>query len=125
MICISLDSFRRVESVGDLGVLLTSNLSFTSHLNNVVIKSVGMLDFIRRTCVTFTSVSTLKSLYISYVRRQLEYCSIIWSPWQSTYVDNIERVQYTFLKYVCFKSSVPYSSSNCIPQTRVGGILWF
>jgi hypothetical protein len=65
-----------------------------------------------RTCVSFTSVSTLKSLYISYVRSQLEYCSVIWSPWLSTYVDNIERVQHNFLKYVCFKSAEPYASSN-------------
>jgi hypothetical protein len=96
----------------DLGVLLTSNLSFTSHITNVVNKSFRMLGFIKRTCVSFTSVSTLKSLYISYVRSQLEYCSVIWSPWQSTYVDNIERFQHTFFKYVCFKSYVPYSSSN-------------
>jgi hypothetical protein len=75
-------------------------------------KSFRMLGFIKRTCASFTGVSTLKSLYICYVRSQLEYCSVIWSPWQSTYVDRIERVQYKFIKYMCFKSSVFYSSSN-------------
>jgi hypothetical protein len=92
----------------DLGVLLTSKLSFTSHITNVVNTSVRMLCFIKRTCVSFTSVSTLKS-YITYVRRQLEYCGVIWSPWQSTYVDNIERVQHN-----CF--SIFVSSHMCLTR---------
>lgn len=44
----------------------------------------------------------VKRLYISIVPSQLKYGSIIWSPWQKTYVDKIERLRKRFIKYLCF-----------------------
>ena len=46
-----------------------------------------MCGFIKRICTTFTDVQALQCLYISLVRSQLEYCSVIWNPWQCTFID--------------------------------------
>ena len=52
-----------------------------------------MCGFIKRFCTTFTDVRALQSLYISLVKSQLEYYSVIWNPWQQTVIDKIERVK--------------------------------
>ena len=60
----------------------------------------------------FSNISTLRSLYVTHVRSHLEYCSVIWSPWQVTQIDKIERVQQKFIKFLCFKSNVQYTSTD-------------
>ena len=70
------------------------------------------MSFIKRVCTTFTDVQALRSLYISLVRSQLEYCSVTWNPWQRTFIDKIERVQKKLIKYLCYKSKIQYSSDS-------------
>jgi hypothetical protein len=98
----------RTDKVNDLGVILVSNLSFKTHISSVVNKSFRMLGFIKRTCYSFKDTKPLIALYKSYVRTNLEYCAVIWSPWQKQHCENIERVQRKFVKYLCFKSALPY-----------------
>ena len=52
--------------------------------SNNVSKAFKISGFIKRVC-TFTNEQALRSLYISLVRSQLEYCSVIWDPWQRIY----------------------------------------
>ena len=70
----------RATAVNNLGVTLTSNLNFKDHISRNVSKVFKMCGFIKRVCTTFTDVQALRYLYISLVRSQLQYCSIIWSP---------------------------------------------
>ena len=71
---------RRVTKMRDLGVTFTENLSFNRHIDIVVAKAYSMLGFVKRMCRNFNNVDTLKSLYFAYVRSQLEYASVVWSP---------------------------------------------
>ena len=82
----------RVTVVKDIGVTLTSHLNFKDHISRNVSKTFKMCGFIKRVCITFTDAQAWRSLYISLVRSQLEYCSVIWNPWQRTFIDKIERV---------------------------------
>ena len=100
----------RVHSIKDLGILLSSQMSFSTHIDSIVRKAFRMMGFIKRTCANFSNISTLRSLYVTHVRSHLEYCSVIWSPWQVTQIDKIERVQQKFIKFLCFKSNVQYTS---------------
>lgn len=45
-------------------------------------------------------IRALKSLYVTYVRSRLEFGSVIWDPYQSTYSDLIEAVQKQFVMFV-------------------------
>ena len=51
-------------------------------------------------------------LYTTLVRSQLEYACQIWSPYQQCLIDRLERVQQKFIKYLCVKVGLRYSSNN-------------
>jgi hypothetical protein len=103
---------ERVHLVKDLGVLLASSLNFSDHITSIVKKAFKNFGFLKRHCKDFTSIKVIKTLYMSLVRSNLEYCSLVWNPWQTNSVDKIERVQKKFIKYLCFKSNKQYLSSK-------------
>ena len=84
-------SLPKVSAVKDLGATLTGNLHFKDQISRNIAKAFKMCGFIKRVCTTFTDVQASQSLYISLVRSQLEYCSVIWNPWQHTSIDKIEK----------------------------------
>lgn len=94
---------RRVNVVKDLGVIFSSDLSFNSHIDAVVNKAYSMLAFIKRNSKDFHDTLTFKSLYTSFVRSQLEYASVIWSPFYDCHSNRIESVQKKFLIFVLKK----------------------
>ena len=52
-----------------------------------------MLGLIKRTCKGLDDPKTLHTLYCSLVRSNLEYCSVVWSPYSKRNTDKLERVQ--------------------------------
>ena len=109
--CAKQTILTRTNFVIDLGVFLTSKLNWSMHINHVVSKAFKMLGFIKRTCKYFNSIKVLKTLYVSYVRSHVEYCSPIWSPHQLYLIKKLERVQIKFIKYLCFRTSMAYSKA--------------
>lgn len=93
----------RVDTIKDLGVTFDAKLSFSTHINNIVADASRAFGFIIRNCRDFSNITTLKTLYFSYVRSKVEYASIIWSPYYSCHKSTLERVQRKFLKYLYFK----------------------
>lgn len=98
--------------VRDLGVYHDSKLIFQEHIEKIVAKASRVLGFIMRISKCFNKVKTLKILYCSYVRSQLEYASQIWNPQYNKYIDRIENIQKRFIKYLCFKTKTAYKSEN-------------
>ena len=101
----------RVFDIKDLGVTFTSSFLFNKHINIVTAKSFRLLGFIKRSLKAFKDPDVLFSLYNSYIRSKLEYCSLIWAPSAQTLSDKIERVQKKFLNFVCFQCNIDYSMS--------------
>ena len=101
----------RVFDIKDLGVTFTASFSFTKHINIVTGKSFRFLGFIKRSMKSFKDPAVLFSLYNSYIRSKLEYCSVIWSPSARCLSDKIERVQKKFLNFVCFQCNLNVSMS--------------
>lgn len=56
-------------------------------------KANNILGLIKRTCRGLRDVSTLRTLYLALVRSQLEFCSVVWSPYQAKNVMKLERIQ--------------------------------
>lgn len=67
-----------------------------------------MLGFINRTLKSFNYPDIFKCMYFSYVRSRLEYCSQVWAPTKTTFIDKIERVQRKFISQLCFKKQINY-----------------
>ena len=69
-----------VNEFKDLGVIMTSNLSWSNQVASSVKKSNRILGLIKRTVGSFTPTSTFTTLYKSLVRPLLEYAAPVWSP---------------------------------------------
>ena len=111
-----------VTQVSDLGVLFSSNMSFSAHIDMVVKKSFRMLGFVRRTMKEVHDVNVLKILFNAHVRSHLDYCSPVWSPNAKCSVEKIERVQKRFVKHLCFISKITYVSTEYNNLCAIFGI---
>lgn len=105
---IGLHVLENVNVVKDLGVYLTYNLNFRHHIERTVSSANRMLAFVRRVTKDLQDVPVHICLYRSLVLSKLEYCLSIWSPSQAYLIDKLERVQKRAVKWLAFKSRVPY-----------------
>ena len=64
----------------DLGVMMTSDTSWSNNIALISSKAYKKLGLLRRTFCSTNSIWAKKSLYLSLVRSQLVYCSQIWRP---------------------------------------------
>jgi len=80
----------------DLGVIITSDLSSTQYITEIVSKAHQRANCILR---SFTSgdIGLLLRAFIVYVRPIVEYNSIIWSP-VIKHIELVEKVQRRFTK---------------------------
>ncbi|CAB4026866.1 Hypothetical predicted protein, partial [Paramuricea clavata] len=83
----------RVESEVDLGITVTSNLSWNRHITKLVTKANSTLGLLRRTCPMLTNCDARRTLYLSLVKSQLSYATEIWSPYQSLNKISFEKLQ--------------------------------
>lgn len=84
---------ERVTSEKDVGVIVTSSLSWDSHVHTIIAKANKLLGLLKRTCPFLTDVSVRRSLYLALVKSQLCYATQVWSPAQFSLKSQLERVQ--------------------------------
>lgn len=96
-----------VPEIRDLGILVNSRLSFTTHIERSISKSLKLLGFVKRIAGDFTNVRAIKQLYNSLIRPHLEYGSCVWNPHYNVHKRNIESVQHKFLKFIAYKLNMP------------------
>jgi hypothetical protein len=76
----------------DLGVIVSSDLSWSNQVASTVKKANRIVGLIKRT-IGFSSTSIFSTLYKSLVRPVLEYAAPVWSPYLVKDVKALERVQ--------------------------------
>ena len=91
--------FERVDEQKDLGVIVDSKLNFNNHISMIVNRARSTLGFIKRFCFDINNLDTLKMLYNALVLSVLEYCSVVWMPYHSVWIDTIESVQKQFTMF--------------------------
>ena len=90
-------NLRSVSSCRDLGVTVTSDLSSSEHIHDIVVKAHQRSNAIHR-CFLSRDVCLLTRAFLVYVRPLVEYNSTVWSPHLKQDVNSIERVQRRFTK---------------------------
>jgi hypothetical protein len=85
--------------VRDLGVTVDSELSFHSHINNIVARAFIRSSLIKK-CFVSRHVPTLIRAFTVYVRPLVEYASCVWSPHESGLIKKVESVQRRFTKWL-------------------------
>ena len=72
-------SISCIDQHSYLGVTLTSNMSFSPHIQKISAKATRMLNFIRRNL--YNCSKEIKSrAYLTLIRPILEYASPVWDP---------------------------------------------
>lgn len=91
-----------LPSVGSykyLGVHISSNLSWNTHVEFVANNANRMLGYLRRNF--FDAPSSLKlTLYKTLVRSKLEYACAIWDPTQTTLIQTLEAIQNRAARFI-------------------------
>ena len=96
------------DLVKDLGVYMTPDLSFASHIHDFVSRAKLRSALIFRSFLT-RNTANLKRAFITYVRPLLEYTSPVWSPSHLYLINEIENVQRSFTKRLPGLSTLSYS----------------
>ena len=83
----------------DLGVHLSSDLSFKLHIEKTVSAASKMAGWGLRT-FRRRSLGTMSTIWKSLVQPKLDYCSQFWSPGDQESINRLEAVQKHFLSQV-------------------------
>ena len=89
-----------VINLNDLGITISSDMSWASHIEFGVPKANKTLGLVKRVCCNMTNPSTLKLLYCALVIPKLEYGSCLWSTFKIKHCSLIENVQRREIKFI-------------------------
>ena len=101
---ISGHAIERVYSYKYLGILITSNLSWTPHIRSICTKTRKLIGILFRHFYHHSPPNALLKLYKSLILPHFLYCSSVWDPPKSSVNSNsLERVQHFGLR-MCTRS---------------------
>ena len=84
---------QKVETFKYLGVLISQDMSWSSHIETTCSKAKKVLGLLYRKFYECSNTETLVQLYLSLVRPHLEYACSVWSPHLVKDINAIENVQ--------------------------------
>lgn len=99
----------QVQSVKDLGVILSNDLGNKEHVFQVVMKANRILGMIKKSFATRDTVALL-ILYKAFVRPILEFGCILWSPSTKNLSEHLEKVQKRFCMFFSQLNGLNYRS---------------
>ena len=89
------------QHVRDLGIQISTPLSFDQCYKSICNKSYRSLNMIRRTLQLHSASTELrKQLYLTLVRSNLTYCSQLWRPQLIKHITMLENVQRRATKFI-------------------------
>lgn len=93
-----------------LGILLSEDLKWSTHISSTSKKANSTLGFIRRN-LRHCPTNCKRNAYIALVRPLLEYGSVVWDPYLRKDIDTLERTQRTAARFITgdYRSNTPGS----------------
>ena len=79
----------------DLGVQMSSDLTFSKHIDKVVSSCVKLVGWVTRTFRS-RSVTVMVTIWKSLLQSRLDYCSQLWSPYTAGDINRLEDIQRKF-----------------------------
>ena len=102
-------SLERVQSYKYLGLNLTSNLSWSDHINSISTKAKKLVGLLYRRFYRNTDSQSLLQLYLALVRPHTEYASQVWNPHLQKDIGQLERVQKFALRMCAKQWDIEYT----------------
>ncbi len=93
---------EKVESYRYLGVLVTSKLSWSDHIDQICTKARKLIGMLYRQLYSWADTNTLLLIYTTCIHPHLEYSCQLWDPFTSKGRQSLEAVQKCACK-VCLK----------------------
>ena len=106
-----------VSAARYLGVDLSTNIDFNTHINRITSNANKSIGFIKRNIKT-KHPGVLEAAYKTIVRPQLEYASPVWGPYTESNIYKVEMVQRRAIRWTLNNFS-PYDSLSKM-QLRLG-----
>ena len=94
----------------DLGITISTDLSWTNHYNRISKAAYKTLNLLQRSISKEAPISTKKLLYLSLVRSRLLCCSPVWRPNLVKDFTQLERIQRRASKFILNYSTHDYKS---------------
>ena len=101
---------ERTNSHKYLGIVLTSNLTWSEHIHCICSKAKKLLGLLYRQFYKNCDPTTLLSLYVCLIRPHLEYAIQVWNPHLLKDINKIENVQKFALRLCVKQWSQDYES---------------
>ena len=90
---------ENVDNIKYLGVTITSDLKWNTHISNICTKANRTLGFLRRTLFSCPQ-NVEEAAYKGMVRPILEYGSSVWDPHPDKLQEELEKVQNRAARFV-------------------------
>ena len=105
-----LSSITSQDHFRDLGVIFSSDLSWTEHYNTLTAKAYQTLGLVRQSFSLSVPIRVKKCLFLSLVRSRLTYCSQVWRPSLIKDICLLEQIQWRNTKYILNDYQSDYKS---------------
>ncbi len=96
-----------VEVIRDLGVYLSNDCSWTTHVNMIAVEARRKASWVLGTFQD-RSPLTMITLFKSLVRSKLEYCCPVWDPSKIGDIQTLENVQRQFTRRIAGCKDLDY-----------------
>ena len=106
------------RSEKDLGVVISSKLSWKSHCEALVQKANNQLGLVRRTCYFIKDTKQRRALYMSLVRSIFEHCCQVWAPQNNKSLNAFDLLQKRAVKWILKESYKSYSDEEFLMKQR-------
>ena len=111
-------SIQEVSSTKYLGVTITNNLSWSTHITNITSKALSVKAFLQRNLKSCPTQIKLKC-YNAMIRPILEYANPVWSPHIRRDIDRLERVQRQSARFIMADFSRFSSVTNMLIDLNI------
>jgi hypothetical protein len=85
---------------------IDNKLHFHDHIKYIFSQCIKLLGRVRSGTFNFSSLECMARLYITLIKSELEYASVVWNSITSTDANKLERIQQMFVA-LCFNSFFP------------------
>ncbi len=106
--CPNFNIINATDTVKDLGISMSNDCDFDSHISQLSSKCSQLCGWILRTFHTRNTL-LMMTLFKSLVISRLDYASQLWSPYKLRHIHQIEKIQRSFSKHIAGIETLSYS----------------
>ena len=109
---------KHVQNTPYLGILLSSDLTWDSHISAITKKANSTLGFLQRNLKRCPPACKQQAC-TSLVRPILEYGAVVWDPYLEKNIDSMEKIQRIAARFITgnFRSNSPGSVTRLLERT--------